>query len=520
VNVANLLVAGGAARQREMAIRVSVGAGKVALMRQLIIESVVLSLLGGALGVAFAYAATPLLLRALGFHLSEGNISAQPDWRVLLFSAATTVAAGIAFGLLPAWQSARTDVGSALKGEGGHGHTGRSLLLRRGLIVGQVALSLILVSAGVLFTRSLRNLRNIDVGFNTAHLLTFNVNPLQAGYSQQRIKSFGEELRHSLQTLPGVTSAVIATVPVLMDADEGGAVTVEGSPVTNTPDASGNQYLRNRISAGYFAAMQIPLIAGRVFNDSDTLPASNTAIVNQTFVRRFLPGLNPIGVHFAFGSGRVKFDQTIVGVVADSKHSSIRSQVAPFVYLPYLTDDRLSSLTFYVRVHSDEHTAMPEIRALVHRLDPSLPVNQLSSLAQIIDESLFVERSLGYLSVAFAVLATLLVIVGLYGVMRYSVTRRVRELGIRMALGASPERVVAMVLRESALLGVAGIACAVPFVIATASYLRSSLYGVRPDDPVAWLSAATLLIAVAVAAGFGPAWGASRIDPHAALKTD
>lgn len=520
VNVANLLVARGVARQREMAIRVSVGAGKTALMRQLMIESLALSLLGGALGVAFAYAATPVLLRLLGLHLSQGSISAHPDWRVLLFSAATTVVAGVAFGLLPAWQSARTDVVTAIKGESGHSHTGRSLLLRRGLIVGQVALSLILVSAGILFTRSLRNLRNIDVGFNTAHLLTFEVNPLQAGYSQQRIRSFGEELRHSVKAVPGVTSAVIATVPVLMDSDEGGGIAVEGEPPAAFRDESRNHALRNHVSAGFFSGVQIPVIAGREFNDSDCVPGSKSVVVNQTFVRRLLPERNPIGVHLGFGSGQASLDRTIVGVVADSKHSSIRSPVAPFIYLPYVADERLSSLTFYVRVHSDEQTVMPEIRTLVHRIDPSLPVNQLSSLAQIIDESLFVERSLGYLSVAFAILATLLVIVGLYGVMRYSVTRRVRELGIRMALGASPEKVIAMVLRESALLGVAGIACAVPFVIATASYLRSSLYGVRADDPVAWLSAATLLIAVALAAGFGPAWGASRIDPYAALKTD
>jgi ABC-type antimicrobial peptide transport system permease subunit len=266
--------------------------------------------------------------------------------------------------------------------------------------------------------------------------------------------------------------------------------------------------------------MQIPLIAGRQFNDSDSLPTSKVAIVNETFVKDFLPGRNPLGMHFGFGSGQVPLDQTIVGVVADSEHSTMRSKIFPFVYLPYLANDRLSALTFYVRVRSSEQAAMPGIRNLVHRLDAGLPVGQLFSMTEIIDGSLFVQRSLGFLSVAFALLATLLAIVGLYGVMSYSVTRRYRELGIRMAIGASPRLVLAMVLRESAFLGIVGVLCAVPCVLGTSTYIRSSLYGVRPNDPVVWITAAALLIAIAVLAGFVPAWNAARIDPHTALRAE
>ncbi len=203
VNVANLLVARGVARQREMAIRLSVGAGKAILARQLMIESLVLALLGGSLGVLVAYGSTPLLLHLLSFDLSAASISAHPDWHVLLFAAAVTLVAGLAFGLLPAWQSVRTDLTSSLKAESSLGHTGHSVWLRRGLVVGQVALSLVLVTAAILFSRSLQNLKNINVGFDAAHLVKFQVNPLQAGYSQQRIKSFGEELRQMLTTLPG-----------------------------------------------------------------------------------------------------------------------------------------------------------------------------------------------------------------------------------------------------------------------------------------------------------------------------
>jgi predicted permease len=520
VNVANLLVARGVARQREMAIRLSVGAGKAILTRQLMIESLVLALLGGCLGVAVAYGCTPLLLRLLSFNLSAASISAHPDWHVMLFAAAVTLVAGLAFGLLPAWQSVHTDVASALKAESSFGHTGHSVWLRRGLVVGQVALSLILVTAAILFTRSLRNLKNINVGFNTAHLVKFGVNPLQAGYSQQRIKSFGEELRQKLTALPGVESASVATIPVLEDSDHGGSLTVEGASSQSSQEDTGNFFLRNLVSPDYFSTMQIPVIAGRQFRESDCLPTSKVVIVNETLVKRFLAGKNPLGMHVGFGSANVQLDQTIIGVAADSKHNTIRSKISPFVYLPYLADDHLSELTFYVRVRSTEQTAVPGIRNLVHRLDANLPVNELSSMTEIMDQSLFVQRSLGFLSIGFASLATLLAIVGLYGVMSYSVTRRYRELGIRMAIGASPERVLGMVLRESVFLGIAGVLCAVPCVLGTATYIRSALYGVQPNDPAGWFTAAALLLAVAVLAGFVPAWNAARIDPHTALRSE
>ncbi len=519
VNVANLLVARSAARQREMAIRLSMGAGKATLVRQMMIESLMLALLGGCFGAGIAYGGTPLLLHLLSFDLSAASLSARPDWHVFLFTAIVTVISGLAFGLLPAWQSGRTDVGSALKAESSLGHTGRSMWLRRGLVVGQVTLSLMLVTGAILFSRSLQNLKNIDVGFTTTNLVKFSVSPQRAGYTPQRIKNFGEQLLRDLSTLPGVEAASIATVPVLEDSDEGGSVTVETASRQNGQDNTHSSYLRNRISPGYFSTMQIPLIAGRQFMESDSLPTSKVAVVNQTFAKHFLSGKNPLGMHLGFGSGNVPLDQTIIGVVADSKHSTIRSKIYPFVYLPYLTDDHLSALTFYVRVRADERTVMAEIRRLVHRVEPDFPV-KLSSMGDVINESLFVQRSLGFLSIAFASLATLLAIVGLYGVMSYSVTRRYRELGIRMAIGASPKRILAMVLRESGLLGITGVCCAIPCMLGMATYIRSSLYQVRPNDPAVWFAASVLLLTIALLAGFFPAWNAARIDPHAALRTE
>jgi ABC-type antimicrobial peptide transport system permease subunit len=266
--------------------------------------------------------------------------------------------------------------------------------------------------------------------------------------------------------------------------------------------------------------LKLPLLAGREFSPSDSLPTSQAAIVNETFVKRLLPGRNPLGVHFGFGAGTIPMTQTIVGVVADSQHNSLRSKIGPFVYLPYLAEEHLSSLTFYVRARSNEQAILPDIRRLVHRLDPDLPVNRLFSLAEVIDELLFVEQSLGYLSMGFAALATLLAVVGLYGVMSYSVTSRNRELGIRLAIGATPERLLAMVLREAAFVGVAGAVCGIPFVWAAGNYIRSSLYGIQAQNPVIWVSAVAALIGVAILAGLMPAWQAARVDPHTALRAE
>ena len=300
----------------------------------------------------------------------------------------------------------------------------------------------------------------------------------------------------------------------------GGDVTVEGMPAISGGDEVGDSYDGNTVSPGYFSVMQIPLMAGRQFNDADSLPTSKVAVVNQAFVQHFLPGRNPIGVHFHFGSGNGVMDHTIIGVVSDSKHTNIRSKVIPFIYQPYLTDDPLSSLTYYVRVRSSEQAVISEIRRVVHKIDADIPVNGISPLSDAIDESLFVERSLGYLSIGFALLATILAIVGLYGVMSYSVSSRERELGIRMAIGATPARVLAGILRESACLGIAGVVCGLPFVLAISSYIQASLYGVQPNDPLVWMSAMAVLVGIAVIAGLVPARNAARIDPHSALRAE
>ncbi|MBV9296123.1 MAG: ABC transporter permease, partial [Acidobacteriaceae bacterium] len=516
VNVANLLIARTVARQREMAIRLSVGAGRSMLIRQLLVEGLTLAAIGGSLGVALAFIGTPLLFRFLKGDFSEAAIVTHPDWPVLVFTAVTTLLTGLGFAILPAWQSARTGLTGALKVEGSMGHTGEAVWIRRLLIIGQLALSLVLVTAGILFTSSLRNLKNLNLGFRTDHLVTFEVDPSAGGYSQARIKSFGENVRKALLALPGVQTASLATVPLLEDDDWGSNITVEGY----RPRSRNEEVLKNLVGPEFFKVLQIPLLAGRPVLESDAVGTSKVAVVNEAFRKHYLADRNPIGVHFAFGGGNVKMDWTIVGVVADSEHVGLRAQIQPFVYMPYFTDDNLHSLTFYIRTRAAEKPLMSEVRNLLRRSDSSLPLNHLKTMSGIVDENLFVERGLGLLSVSFAFLATLLAVVGLYGVMSYSVSRRYREIGIRMAIGATPQRVLTMVLAETIIVGLAGIACAIPVMLGLRGFVRSVLYGIKPDDPRVWVGAAILLLLVAVSSGAIPAANASRIDPHEALRAE
>ncbi len=516
VNVANLLIARTVARQREMAIRLSVGAARSVLVRQLLIEGLTLATIGGAFGVGLAFIGTPLLFRFLKGDFNEAAIATYPDWGVLLFTALATLLTGLGFAILPAWQSARTELTGALKVEGSLGHTGEAVWIRRLLIVGQLALSLVLVTAAILFTRSLQNLKHLNLGFRTDHLVTFEVDPSAAAYSQARIKSFGEDVRKAMLAVPGVQNASLATFPLLEGDNWGSNITVEGY----RPRSRNEEVLKNLVGPEFFSALQIPLLAGRPILESDSLETSKVAVVNEAFRKHFLADRNPIGVHFGFGAGNVKMDWTIVGVVADSEHSDLRAEIQPFVYMPYLTDTNLHSLTFYVRTRGAEKPLLTEIRGLVSRYDRSLPINNLRTMSELVDENLFVERGMGLLSVAFAFLATLLAVVGLYGVMSYSVSRRYREIGIRMAIGATPRRVLTMVLTETVIVGIAGIACALPVVLGLGGFLRSVLYGVKPNDPVICAGAAILLLMIAVASGLVPATHASRIDPHEALRTE
>ncbi len=516
VNIANLLIARSAAREREMAVRLSVGAGKAALVRQVLTESVMLAAVGGVTGIVFALLGTPALLRLLSTDMSQSSISARPDGPILLLMSCATLICGFAFGLLPALQSARADLAGALKSEGSTGHTAQRLWLRRTLVGAQIGLSMLLLTGAMLFTKSLRNIQHINPGFETDRLITFKVDPSGAGYSQARMQVFAEEALSRLASVPGVSGVTSASNALLEDDEWGSDVTVEGSPAKGLKDA---HVLKNQVSPSFFQVLRLPLRAGRTLDDHDL--HRQVAVVNATFAKHFLNGGDPVGHHFQFGStDKPTYTWTIVGMVADSQSEQLRSQVRPFVYLPYFTGGEISGLTFYVRASGAEKPVMEQVRATLRNIDSALPIYDLKTVDELINNQLFAERGLAVLSILFAVLAVTLAIVGLYGVIAYSVTRRQREFGIRMAIGATPRDVLTMVLGETAWIGGLSLLCALPFVFLGGRAIQSALYGVQSADPAVWSVAALLLFAVALLSGVIPATRGARIDPHVALRSE
>lgn len=518
VNIANLLIARGSRRSREMAVRLSLGAPKGALVRQLLIESCVLAGIGGTCGIALAYLGTPLLLKQFNADLSQSGITGHPDGFVLGSSLAVSFICGLLFGLGPSWQSAQTRVAENLKREGGT-HTSHAQWGRRALIMTQVALSFVLLASALLLTVSLRNLRYIDLGFQTDHLIRFKLDPSAAGYSQIGAANFAEAVRENVSKLHDVENAAVAVTPVMENSDAGFNVAVEGYQPPTHADA---QSRNDPVSPSFFATMGIPFGAGRPFSEAEMQRGYKVAVVNQTFVRHFFTSRNPIGMHFAPGGAR-DLSWTIVGVVHDSEYLDLRGHIEPLIYLPYALDTHageLHELTFYVRTPGQERTVMREIRKAVQRLDARVPVSAVSTMNKIIDGQLFAERSLSLTASLSALLACVLAGVGLYGVMAYMVAERKREFGIRLAVGASPDVIARMVLREGSVIAVAGLALGVPCAFAARKWGREALYGLHPIEVGIWAVAAIVILLVAVLTAWFPARIAAGIDPQKTLREE
>lgn len=516
VNIANLLLARGSRRAREMAVRLSLGAPRMAIVRQLLIESCVLAGGGGACGIALAYLATPPLLRQFSDALSQEGGKTHPDAFVLALSSAASLACGLLFGIGPSLLSARTKVSENLKRESGT-HTLRSGMARRALIAAQVACSFVLLASALLLTMSLRNLRHIDLGFRTDHLVRFKLDPAAAGYAQANVPAFAETVREKVNTVPGAKRAAVAVVPIMEHSDSGFNVTVEGyQPATHADGQSRN----DRVSPDFFATLEIPFIAGRSFSDAEMRRGYKVAVVNQTFARHFFAGRNPIGMHFSPGSGRHSLEWTIVGVVRDSEYLSLRGHIEPMIYMPYAIGEDFAELTFYVRTAGSEQTVIRGIRNVVGKLDARVPVSGVATISELIDGDLVAERSLSLAAVMFAVFACLLAAVGLYGVMVYMVGQRRREFGIRLAVGASPGVIARMVLREGSTVGIAGLILGAPLAYAASKWGREAMYGLDAIQTGIWILAALAILFVTVSTAWIPARIAAATDPHHALREE
>jgi predicted permease len=516
-NVASLLLTRASARQKELAVRLALGAGRRRLIRLHLVEGLVLALAGGVVGLQLAYWLGDGLIRALPYERARRALSAAPDWRVGLFTLLVAVACGIAFGLVPALRAGRTDLAPALKSEatsvvGGRGH----FRLRKGLVVAQVALSLLLLIGAGLFTRSLMNLRALDPGFRAEHLYTFTVDPSMDGQDYPARVATLHRIQDALAAEPGVVSASAAEVALMTDSNSSSTVRVEGYESKEGEDMNPNF---NRVAPGFFETLGIPLVAGRDVAEADVLGAPRVAVVNEAFARYFFHGQSALGRRF--GRARDKdgeFEFEIVGVVRDGRAASLREEQRRFVYLPYTQDERVGGLTFYVRAAGEPDSFGSQLQAAVARVDPTLPVTDLKTMRAQIGESLFVERMVAVLSAAFGLLATVLAAIGLYGVMSYAVATRTREIGLRVALGADRSRVLTLVMREVSLLAGIGVAIGLPGGYGLGRLVESQLFGLTARDPLTFGLATACLLATAFLAGLVPAVRAARLDPMAALR--
>ena len=515
-NVANLLVARSLGRQKELAIRLALGASRRDIVRQLLTESMLLAILGACAGLLVSAWTSSALVQSLPAEDGITGLSASLDPRTVAFTFALAILTGVGFGLLPAIQSTRPNVYPTLKDQGGSviGGFGQ-IRSRQALVVAQVALSLLLLVGAGLFTRSLLNLRKLDPGFKTANLVTFAVDASRNGYPPERIRDTYQTIYERLGSVPGVRSAALNDImPLAGDVNMSGIHVQDYQP---KQDESMSPYFSN-VSPGYFSTVGIPLLMGRDFTAADRAGAPKVAIVNETFAHDFFHGQNPLGKRFGTGDSEKVFDIEIVGVVKDAKYDSLRNGKTRYAYRPSLQDKAPGYITVEVRTAAAPEAVMPVLRAEIAKIDPNLAIFDLKTMESRVDESLFADRLIAMLCVCFGALATILASIGLYGVMAFSVARRTREIGIRIALGAGRPRVLSMILKEVAWMCLIGVGVGVPVAIALSRYLVSQLYGVAPTDSLTLIFASLIMMLVSLVAGFLPARRAASVDPTIALR--
>ncbi len=512
-NVANLLMARAAARQKEIAVRLALGAGRIQLIRQLLVESTLLALAGGVAGLLLASWTLELLRNMLGAFPGAASVNWQLDARSLAFLFAVALVCGVLFGLLPALQATRPDLAPSLKDAGAHSATRPALRSKRVLVVAQVALSLILLVGSGLFARSLANLQAVDPGFHPQHLITFNVDAPLSGYPLDRAPLVYAALRERFASLPGVSAAAVAQNALMSGAVWQMTVSVQGY---NSKDGEDMNPEVNSVSERFFATAGIALTQGREFAASDTAAAPSVAIVNEAFAKYFFGRANPLGRRIGFGRDLPGVE--ITGVVRDGQTSSLRDELRRRIYLPVRQGPEVGQVAFYVRTVNEPGPMIQTLRRETAAAYPGLAFFEPKTLETQISESLTPERLVAALCAAFGGLATLLASLGLYGVMAWSVARRTRELGIRSALGAGRGRILNMVLKEVAILAALGIAIGLGAALGLTRLVRAQLFGLTPNDPLTLAAAMAVLFVIALLAGALPASRASRVDPLVALR--
>jgi putative ABC transport system permease protein len=516
VNVASLLLVRSAARVREFSLRYALGANTRRVLQQLLLEGVLIGVAGGAAGLLIAPAAVRVLVKQLS---SDGTTAFQTtlDVRLLAFNFAISLAVSVLFSLAPAFQLIKPDLVSSLKQQAATA-TGGALNLRRFIVSLQVGLSVLLLVGSGLFVRTMQNLRRVDTGFNTSHLVTFHIDPQLSGYTSERIPAVHQRVLEAMAALPGVQSVGATNDVELANNEHSGNVTVEGY---NPPPEEDFDVEVPRINPDFFHAMQVPLLAGRIFIESDDSTHPLVGIVNESFVKHYFSSpAAAIGRRVAHGGGKSLEYMTIVGVVKDTKHQNLRDPALPTLYSPLLQEKTVNQLYLYLRTNTLPEQTFAMIRQAMKQIDPGLAVDKIRTMEDQIDETLSNERMIELLAISFGLLATMLAGVGLYGVLAYSTAQRTREIGIRIALGSSRLGVSRLVLMDVLRLAGIGVAVAIPCSMLLTRLLQSQLFAVSTTDPVT-LGAVVLVIGVvALMAALVPAQRASSVDPTTALRTE
>ena len=518
-NIANLLLARAAARRREMAVRLSIGAGRLRLVRQLLTESICLAFAGGAIGIGLAFWGVRFLTALLANGQEDFTLRAELNWHVLAATMALSVLCGVVFGLAPAMQSTRADVIPALKEGAAAGlgwrpsRTFRRVSLSQALVVSQIVVSLLVLVAAGLFVRTLSNLQSIQMGFNRENVLLFQVNARQAGHRDPEILAFYEGLRERFAGIPGVRNATLSHAS-LLGAGRGLEVRISGTPV-----ARETRILHT--GPRFFSTMQIPLLLGREIDERDTPASRSVVVVNERFVKVHFGDRNPLGRHVTRGGPHSR-EMEIVGVASDAHYGRLKDDTRPVLYIPYNQEEqpRVQQMVYALRTAGDPLAYARTVRDIVHQADSRIPLMDVRTQAAEIDRAMNQEIIFARLCTGFAVLALVIAGVGLYGTTAYGVARRTGEIGIRMALGAQRAVVVRMILRQVVVLAALGLAIGLPAALGASKLLQSFLFGMKANDPLALTSAVGILLGAVMLAGYVPARKASRIDPITALRDE
>ena len=513
-NLANLLLARAASRQREMSTRLALGARRLHILRQVLAESLLLAGLGGVAGLVLGYLARNAIPRLLENPWQRATMRVDFDWKVLAFTAGVSLATGILFGLVPAWQATRAGVNTAMK-DAAHGTASRQRMwLGKGLVIFQIALSAILLIGAGLFVRTLVNLSKRPLGFRADHILLFQLNPSRARYTSAQMLTLYQQTEEKLAAIPGVRSASMSNIAIIGDGHSGTTFHVSGQPTEKEPV----RVQTNSVGVDFFSTMGIPILQGRAFTRHDTPSSPKVAVVNRALAKKFFPNQNPIGLTFETDPEEAEGSVEIVGIVPDTRYADLRSETPPTFYLPYAQNLDPGRRIVEMHTEADPASVLSQARAAVASLDRDLPLIDPRTMTEQVRATMSDERIFAQLTSGFGALALVLAAIGIYGIMAYTVARRTSEIGIRMALGAQTGQVIRMVLHEAWWMAAAGVAFGVVAALWLARFVGAMLYGLRPADPLTLAGTALLLAGISLLAAAGPARRAAHVDPIRALR--